>query len=460
MSSPQLKALAQEILDTRELYQEKGKYDLRKPYQRLPGQILIINKQEFKGTVASAITKLQDGSDKAEKALEEIWEEFSSIVLAQEQKLISAGSTKLSKERAQELFEIKPRPKGGEIVVVISSFESFQSGYVRKRQRKIVEAVLKKYFPKAKIKQEEINAVSGAGGKVGANLGHGAGQVPTSGIRAMYATSKAIKGLKRGGSFKDYKKVLKIQRNYEKSMKLSIKHSQVLDIDGQFQKGFAPILTWQSRTENADEIAAETEAIENYFEAWKEVLTQEGSTSLLDGVSQVLLYNTAGKSRRNKKVTGKKKRKIKEQNTGNAKKKERIKQEFSVVRTSGVSTALKKLDKSRAQRSSANSSMFALLALLNQKLPNTVRKNMGAPALTNVTGTFANSVKVTDISTTAKGYPSIGYTYAKNPYQVYEIGVGKAPWANTERDPRRLIDRSIREIAAEMAIGRFYTRRV
>jgi len=29
-----------------------------------------------------------------------------------------------------------------------------------------------------------------------------------------------------------------------------------------------------------------------------------------------------------------------------------------------------------------------------------------------------------------------------------------------ERDPRRLIDKSIREIAAQFAIGRFYTRRL
>ena len=171
------------------------------------------------------------------------------------------------------------------------------------------------------------------------------------------------------------------------------------------------------------------------------------------------MYGVGGKPSKRKKVTGKKKKKIKEQNTGTAKKKEKIKQEISVVRSSGVSATLKNLDKLRAERSSANSSIFGLLALLNQKLPNTVRKNMGAPALTNVTGAFANSVKVTDISTTAKGYPSIGYTYAKNPYQVFEVGVGKAPWADTERDPRRLIDKSIREIAANMAIGRFYTRR-
>ena len=37
---------------------------------------------------------------------------------------------------------------------------------------------------------------------------------------------------------------------------------------------------------------------------------------------------------------------------------------------------------------------------------------------------------------------------------------GKHPWATADRDPRKVIDRSIREIAAELLTGRFYTRRV
>ena len=37
--------------------------------------------------------------------------------------------------------------------------------------------------------------------------------------------------------------------------------------------------------------------------------------------------------------------------------------------------------------------------------------------------------------------------------------VGNTRWATPERDPRILIDKSIREIAAQFAIGRFYTRR-
>jgi len=105
-------------------------------------------------------------------------------------------------------------------------------------------------------------------------------------------------------------------------------------------------------------------------------------------------------------------------------------------------------------------SLLELQALLNSKLPDAVRRNMGPPGLTNITGKFASSVRVTDISTTPKGFPSIGYTYDKNPYQVFEVGKGKTPWSTAQRDPRNVIDRSIREIAAERLFGRFFTRRL
>ena len=109
---------------------------------------------------------------------------------------------------------------------------------------------------------------------------------------------------------------------------------------------------------------------------------------------------------------------------------------------------------------SQGQNFMQLAGLINQKLPRTVMKNMKPPGLENVTGRFASSVRVTDVTATPKGFPSIGYTYEKNPYQVFEMGQGAAPWATPERDPRNVIDRSIREIAAEMAIGRFFTRRV
>ena len=98
--------------------------------------------------------------------------------------------------------------------------------------------------------------------------------------------------------------------------------------------------------------------------------------------------------------------------------------------------------------------------MINAKLPATVLKNMNAPALVNRTGTFAESVRLTDISKTPKGFPSFGYTYDKEPYGVFEMGMGAPPWATPERDPRRIIDQSIREIATQAAIGRFFTRRL
>ena len=77
--------------------------------------------------------------------------------------------------------------------------------------------------------------------------------------------------------------------------------------------------------------------------------------------------------------------------------------------------------------------------------------------LVNRTGRFAESARITDIIKTPQGFPSVGYTYQKNPYQTFETGNRQG---SPDKDPRRLIDFSIREIAAKHAIGRFYTRRV
>lgn len=119
-----------------------------------------------------------------------------------------------------------------------------------------------------------------------------------------------------------------------------------------------------------------------------------------------------------------------------------------------------KKGKRRPTKKSPLQDMLKLVVQFNSKLPQTVRKNMGSPQLNNITGRFANSTQVTEVQLTPQGFPSVGYTYQKEPYQVFEDGIGAEPWANGRRDPRGLIDKSIREIAAELAIGRIYTRRV
>lgn len=125
-----------------------------------------------------------------------------------------------------------------------------------------------------------------------------------------------------------------------------------------------------------------------------------------------------------------------------------------------VASGLGGLTPPKFSRQVGESSTVALPALINAKLSGTVKKNMGFPALENRTGRFASSVRVTEVTQTPKGFPSIGYTYQRSPYQVFEQGSGKAPWASKDRDPRQIIDRSIREIATELLTTRFFTRRV
>lgn len=116
--------------------------------------------------------------------------------------------------------------------------------------------------------------------------------------------------------------------------------------------------------------------------------------------------------------------------------------------------------KRRQKVATSTSELLRMIALINKKLPDVVRKNMQEPALQNRTGRFADSVEVTEIVPTPKGFPSVGYRYQKNPYEIFEMGRGEPPWATPERDPRKLIDRSIREVAAQLAMGRLFTRRV
>jgi hypothetical protein len=113
--------------------------------------------------------------------------------------------------------------------------------------------------------------------------------------------------------------------------------------------------------------------------------------------------------------------------------------------------------KYRQPSKGVSSTPLQLIGLINKQLPQVVAKNMESPALNFQTGRFASGVRITDIVTTPQGFPSIGYTYDKYPYQTFEPGFEQG---DPDRDPRKLINRSIREIAAQYAIGRFYTRRV
>jgi hypothetical protein len=115
--------------------------------------------------------------------------------------------------------------------------------------------------------------------------------------------------------------------------------------------------------------------------------------------------------------------------------------------------------KNKVDKQSAASRALAVMAMINKELPAKIRKNMNFPALENQTGRFAESVKLTNVITTPRGFPSYSYKYQQNPYEVFETTRGKLPWATPERDPRKLIEATVRETAAKFALGRFFLRR-
>jgi len=96
-----------------------------------------------------------------------------------------------------------------------------------------------------------------------------------------------------------------------------------------------------------------------------------------------------------------------------------------------------------------------IIAAINLRLHDTLMDNMTSPRLVYRTGRFASSVTA-NATTTAKGNISIGYNYQTHPYAVFAPG-GKM--YTPDRNPQTLIEASIREIASELAIGRYGVRR-
>lgn len=130
--------------------------------------------------------------------------------------------------------------------------------------------------------------------------------------------------------------------------------------------------------------------------------------------------------------------------------------------TSTINESLKgaiKLDSLPIVEVTSGRNWASLIPIINAQLEQTVASNMVYPRLVNRTGRFASSVRVIGVQETPQGFPSFVYDYKRDPYDVFDRYKGAFPWNTPQRDPKVLIDMSIREIVREMAIGRFYLRR-
>ena len=254
-------------------------------------------------------------------------------------------------------------------------------------------------------------------------------------------------------------------------MKLVIDAEQIISKGGDLRAGLSMLLTPVLKEINIKRGSTEEKQIQEAFLKAFEITFRnieyenlEGSSTLFEKIEKTIVHDHLVKNLKKKKNVkvqlGSKKVETKTRTKVTEKGKRGKGYSAKKISRGGALAARPKARSTSNKQSDTQRSMFSMMALINQKLPQTVRKNMRNPRLENRTGTFANSVRLTEVLTTPQGFPSFGYTYQKNPYQVYEPGKGRSPWANSNRDPRVLIDSSIREIAAELALGRFYTRRV
>lgn len=120
--------------------------------------------------------------------------------------------------------------------------------------------------------------------------------------------------------------------------------------------------------------------------------------------------------------------------------------------TSSVKGLTKEVRKNSPKVFGKTYSNTDLVNLLNARLFEVIKSNMGTGSSTNVlnyrTGRFAKSVEVERTSTSRQGMITVFYTYMKNPYATFSRG-GRQEFPRT-RDPKTLISKSIRDIAQKL----------
>ena len=200
-------------------------------------------------------------------------------------------------------------------------------------------------------------------------------------------------------------------------------------------------------------VEGSTNAFERNF-ADVNILGLKGSPNIQDRIETQITHIL------DPKIKGKPKKSTLKPKTGKGKvKKASVRRKKAKTSSLTVPIIALKTSKKKSNIKPSKVSIARLIPLINNILPETIERNMNKPYLESRTGRFSSSVRAVDATKTAKGYTSIGYTYQREPYGVYETTSGSR-FASSDRDPRKIIDVSIREIAAQFGLGRLYTRRV
>jgi uncharacterized membrane protein len=398
------------------------------------GQIFVINLENEAATVYAAT-----GLQLTEEEKRKLFARLVKFLRKEEQSLKLDPEAKKELRRLKHMVQTEP----GDKAFIVGDFNHAKRLKIKNKEN--LSTIKADYVNSLERRDREYTANEIS---LKSQLGHGDKGLAVSQFALEKSILEAQKefGLSNAETQQMYDIVLQQRKKHK--INVDAVHAQIVTAS-KLDKNFIFIITNQLREfNNADshrERAAFTESLKEL-----DFLGMETSTPLDEALAEVFADSIATKG---SKVKGKRRKKVAESSKASiqSSKNEKKTLNYQVVKGAGT----KKLKKTKAKKSP--SSLTTFLGVLNQQLPRRVVKNMQEPSLVSRSGRFAASVRATDIVRTPQGFPSIGYTYMKNPYQTFEQGYRQG---SEERDPRRLIDKSIRELATQFAIGRFYTRRV
>lgn len=407
--------------------------DMRTPIQDQKGQLLVLdNVKELQDLLARMLPGRKYKKSSLIRALKAARKKAAAL----ERQVPKRRRTRIINRLPQVLPETKFR-HGVNVFVVQNFYSSIDT--------------IKKTIFEVLVKEGVLSESESSEVAPHLHKGHGAegNAVIQSKIASTFAglsqsqLAMVKQGLDSFGMQADFKD------DAENIKKLLTVHDQVVTKRGNLKAQYFSIVSFQDGAANLEEGQEEgrlRRSYENFLKDASEYIPDlQGSSTMKEKVIAYLGHEFTQKNP-NVKVKFKK----------------------AELKSSGKSEARapSKKPKIRMSRASRNvriktkgvgSTPFHLFLSMNARLPEVVAKNMRKPGLEYQSGRFAKSVKITDVMLTPKGFPSVGYTYMLYPYQTFEPGFAQG---NLEKDPRTLIDRSIREIAAQFAMGRFYTRRV
>lgn len=183
-------------------------------------------------------------------------------------------------------------------------------------------------------------------------------------------------------------------------------------------------------------------------ETFETLLTTEGSPSMINHIASLVAATIEGKKVAKSRST------VKTSNKVSIPLKPKTTKPKTTTRAKKPGIKLK--EKPIKYAKAPESNLISLQALLNISLVQKIKQNMGTGSSKSVlnlrSGRFAESVVVEKLTESRAGMITAFYSYMKNPYATFSEGGRQS--SPRSRDPKLLISKSIREIAATEVANR------